>query len=135
MKNSIYSLVFLACASSFGFTKIELNCAPSVVKPDQGFSTVISYRSPQIGQKEGHYSATASEQTIAGPRNVIVNRPVRKVVTPHVMGAPVRYIGTEYELSVNFTVTPRPDHKHLGQLKAVSDEGREITEEVLCVLN
>ena len=118
----------------FGFTKIELQCRPSVMRPDQGLSAVVYYHSPQIGSHIGSQSVTVTTQSIAGPQTVIRNRRVNRVVADR-PGAPVRYLGTEFELSINFTVAPRPDRKTFATLSAVSDEGGQLEEELLCSSN
>jgi hypothetical protein len=131
--SKLFLSVLLLSPAVFGYVALEAKCAPAQVRPDQGYSVAVTrnQRSLLGGRTEPFWSAQVMENTIAGPRTVIIARSVgrRQVTRP---GAPLEYIGREFRLAVQMTVAPRPDHKHPAVLNAIDDNGNEIEEQLLC---
>ena len=135
MKNLIFLLSIALGSTAFSVVKppspgdllpgerVTLVCA-SEVHPDYGYNVRVV---------ENHQKRTlflvVEEETIAGPQ---ISREKAVKVVYRRPGAAAIWRGPQHELSVNFTVAPRADGKHVGYLYETGSTVPENSIELLC---
>jgi hypothetical protein len=116
-----------ACMPQVGEKHVSLSCHDVAQVMDAGLMVDLEETYMGPGQENGLVLDIA-EQSIMGPQPV--GRFDVKKELSDLIGSPVRYVGVDVVLSVNFTSAPHRDG-HFATLTRMVDD-REITSELLC---
>jgi hypothetical protein len=114
-----------ACLPQVGEKYVTLSCHEAQPIFDAGIIVVLEETYVGHGQAN-ELNLIISEQTIAGPRLLETVR----VKKEDLDGSPIRYTGSELELSVNWTPTPTQGG-HLSSLSGVLN-GAEVDWQLAC---
>lgn len=134
MKKFILSLVVgMMLGGSASATSVEFEtlarCHDTVGLPS-GFSLVISkeVESQQL-------SASFTNRDNIGPFVNLGTIPVeRKIYPPEQLGAPITYVGENFELNINRDAPARPDGTYYAHVYAVL-QGRTFDEAIYCTVS
>jgi hypothetical protein len=145
VKTSILSALALLSASTSAFAAPVaapsfvlhvLSCNAVNAGPDHGLHLSLdSYHPSTVGQPSySSLRATLTEQSFVGPRLIRTVSNVRAMPKPmdaRIPGRPTVYLGTDFELTVNFTSAQHPSGGSYGHV-TFEAKGQRYSEELIC---
>jgi hypothetical protein len=126
------ALVLTAAQSAFANSTLHtlVTCKDQLAASDYGVEVSVQQYSGPTGL--GQITADVSEETFAGPRQFGSFVVTKKAVPPKMLGAPLTYVGKDFELTLCTDCAPQPQGI-TGHLTAEAN-GRKIVEALYCKL-
>jgi hypothetical protein len=106
--------------------RIFLSCQEEVFIADDGFALHLE----EIPGRAKQYNLVVNRSLFVGP--VTESYVVENKTDPRLLGSPARYENDVVKLSVQGTVTPRPDHKLTGSFVKQDSNGNTEIRKLLC---
>lgn len=106
--------------------RVILRCQEEVLVADDGFGLHLE----EIPGNAKQYKLVVNRSLFVGP--VTESYVVENKTDPHLLGSPARYENAIVKLSVQGTVTPRPDHKLTGSFIKQDQNGNTEIRKLLC---